>query len=155
MIPPASGSDTDSIPSRRIDALLARYGQSHRNPINKAIHWVCVPLISWSLLAVLWAWTPVAAYALIALALVYYARLSWPLAVGMLAVSALMIFPLTQIARHLFTIAAAVFVLAWIGQFIGHRIEGAKPSFLEDLAFLLVGPVWLLAYIYRRFGIAY
>ena len=47
---------------RKIDELFARYGESHRNPANKAIHWVCVPLITWSVLAALWAASPVAAY---------------------------------------------------------------------------------------------
>jgi uncharacterized membrane protein YGL010W len=141
---------------RKIDALLDRYGESHRNAANKAIHWVCVPLIIWSGLAALWAWTPVAAYVLIALTTAFYASLSLPIAVGMLAVSAVMILPLTQIApEHLLAVAGVVFVLAWIGQFVGHLIEGRKPSFLEDIKFLLVGPAWLLGFVYRRLGIAY
>ena len=78
---------------RKIDLLFARYGESHRNPTNKTIHWICVPLITWSLLAALWAWTPLAAYATIALAVAFYAGLSLPIAVGMLAVAALMILP--------------------------------------------------------------
>ena len=45
---------------RKIDNLFNRYGESHRNPTNKAIHWICVPLITWSLLAALWSWTPIA-----------------------------------------------------------------------------------------------
>ena len=61
---------------RKIDELFARYGESHRNPANKAIHWVCVPLITWSVIALLWSWTPVAAYALIALSVAFYAFLS-------------------------------------------------------------------------------
>jgi uncharacterized membrane protein YGL010W len=141
---------------RRVDALFARYGESHRHPTNKAIHWICVPLVTWSLLAALWAWTPMAAYALIALAMAFYVTLSVPIAIGMLAVSAVMIFPLTQIAPpHVLMAAIVVFVLAWIGQFIGHKIEGRKPSFFEDLKFLLVGPAWLLSFVYRRFGITY
>ena len=42
-----------------------------------------------------------------------------------------------------------VFVLAWIGQFIGHLIEGKRPSFFKDLQFLLIGPAWLMAFVYR------
>jgi uncharacterized membrane protein YGL010W len=52
-------------------------------------------------------------------------------------------------------LAAAVFVIAWIGQFVGHRIEGARPSFLTDLVYLLIGPAWLVGKIMRRAGIAY
>jgi uncharacterized membrane protein YGL010W len=140
---------------RKIDDLFERYGESHRNPRNKAIHWICVPLIVWSVLAALWAWSPVAAYAGIALAMAYYAWLSPAIAVGMLSVVALMVYPLTLLGTHVITVAIVVFVLAWVGQFIGHRIEGKKPSFFEDISFLLVGPAWLLGFVYRRFGIAY
>jgi len=140
---------------RRVDRLFDRYGESHRNPANKAIHWICVPLITWSVLAALWAWSPVAAYAGIALALAFYAWLSPSLALGMLAVLAVMVYPLTLLGTRVLAVAGGVFVLAWIGQFAGHMIEGRKPSFFEDVKFLLVGPAWLLGFIYRRTGIPY
>ena len=140
---------------RRIDALFERYGESHRNATNKAIHWVCVPFITWSVLAALWAWSPVAAYAGIGLALAFYAWLSVSVAVGMLGLAAVMVSPLPLLGGHLPVVAAAVFVVAWTGQFVGHAIEGRKPSFLEDVQFLLVGPAWLLGFVYRRLGIAY
>jgi uncharacterized membrane protein YGL010W len=140
---------------RKVDELFARYGESHRNPANKAIHWVCVPLITWSLLALLWAATPVAAYVFIAGALAFYCWLSLPLALGMLGLAAALVYPLTLLGTRVLPVALGVFVAAWIGQFVGHRIEGKKPSFLEDVKFLLVGPAWLLGFVYRRFGIAY
>jgi uncharacterized membrane protein YGL010W len=140
---------------RKVDELLARYGESHRNPANKAIHWVCVPLITWSVLAALWGAAPVAAYIGIALAVVFYVWLSLPLAVGMLVVLAAMVYPLFVLGENVWLVAAAVFVAAWIGQFIGHAIEGKKPSFFEDVKFLLVGPAWLLADVYRKLGIRY
>ena len=59
---------------RRVDALFARYGESHRHPTNKAIHWVCVPLITWSLLAMLWWLSPAAAYVLIGIATLFYLK---------------------------------------------------------------------------------
>jgi len=141
--------------TRRIDELFARYGESHRNPANKAIHWVCVPLITWSVIALLWSWTPIAAYALIAASIAFYALLSPVIAVGMLGVSAALVYPLTLLGTHALLTAVVVFVAAWIGQFIGHRIEGRKPSFLDDVKFLLIGPAWLLGHVYRRLGIAY
>jgi uncharacterized membrane protein YGL010W len=140
---------------RRIDDLFARYGESHRHPANKAIHWVCVPLITWSVLAALWSWSAAAAYVGIGLALAFYAWLSPSIALGMLAVLALMVYPLTRLQSNVLTVAAVVFVLAWIGQFVGHLIEGRKPSFFEDVKFLLIGPAWLLGFVYRRTGIAY
>src|SRR6266550_5251901 len=140
---------------RKIDNLFSRYGESHRNPTNKAIHWICVPLITWSLLAALWSWMPLAACALIALAVVFYISLSLPIAIGMLALSGFMVLTLMVVTEHLLTVAIVVFVIAWIGQFIGHEIEGKKPSFFEDVKFLLIGPAWLLGFVYRKFGIAY
>jgi uncharacterized membrane protein YGL010W len=140
---------------RPIDDLFARYGESHRNPVNKAIHWFCVPLITWSVLAALWAWSAAAAYVGIALALAFYAWLSLSIALGMLAVLALMVYPLTLLQSNVLAVAVVVFVAAWIGQFVGHLIEGRKPSFFDDIKFLLVGPAWLLGFIYRRVGISY
>ncbi|HEX9300901.1 MAG TPA: Mpo1-like protein [Casimicrobiaceae bacterium] len=140
---------------RKVDELLARYGESHRNPANKAIHWVCVPLITWSVLAALWGAAPIAAYVGIGVAIVFYLWLSLPLAIGMLVVLAAMVYPLAALGGQVWLVAAAVFVAAWIGQFIGHAIEGRKPSFFEDVKFLLVGPAWLLSDLYRKLGIRY
>ena len=140
---------------RRVDRLFDRYGESHRHPANKSIHWVCVPLITWCVLAFAWAWSPFAAYVLIALAVLFYLWLSPTIALGMLALTAVLIYPMLLLGRYVLAVAVVVFVLAWIGQFVGHRIEGRKPSFLEDVQFLLVGPAWLLAFVYRRLGIPY
>jgi uncharacterized membrane protein YGL010W len=140
---------------RKVDELFLRYGESHRNPANEAIHWICVPLITWSVLAALWSVSPAAAYIGIGLSVAFYAWLSVQIAVGMLALFALMVYPMTLLGSNTLMVAAAVFVLAWIGQFIGHAIEGRKPSFFEDVKFLLVGPAWLLHFVYRRVGIPY
>jgi uncharacterized membrane protein YGL010W len=140
---------------RKVDELFARYAESHRNPANKAIHWVCVPLITWSVVALIWAWSTVAAYVFIGAALLFYLWLSPAIAVGMLGVAAVLVYPLTLLGPHVLLTAIVVFVAAWIGQFIGHKIEGRKPSFFDDIKFLLIGPAWLLSFVYRRFGIAY
>ena len=141
--------------TRNVDRLLERYGEFHHNPTNKAIHWVCVPLIAWSVLAALWTVSPLAVYAAIGVMTVFYLWLSPPLAFGMLGVMALMVWPLTLLGSHALIVSIAVFVAAWIGQFIGHILEGRKPAFLEDVRSLLIGPAWLLADLYRRLGIAY
>lgn len=140
---------------RKVDELFARYAESHQNPTNKSIHWVCVPLITWSVIALFWAWSPVAAYVFIALALAFYVWLSPAIAIGMLGVTAALVYPMTLLGSNVLAVAIAVFVLAWIGQFIGHRIEGRKPSFFDDMKFLLIGPAWLLSFVYRRAGIRY
>jgi len=144
------------------------YAVSHRHPINKALHWICVPLIVWSLIGLLWSlpapgrtdldYANWASYA-VAAAVLYYGVLSMPLALGLLPVLAAMLFSvdaLSQLAHvPLWAVSAGVFVVAWAGQFVGHAIEGKRPSFLKDLQFLLIGPIWLLAGLYRRIGIRY
>jgi uncharacterized membrane protein YGL010W len=153
---------------REIDRWLGNYSQDHRHPSNIALHHVCVPLIVWSVMAALWA-IPVPAglgqqglWAALAIvgASAWYLRLSRALGVAMLGVFVALAV-VTQLlwlavgSRAVLWIAIVVFVLAWIGQFVGHRIEGKRPSFFTDLAYLLVGPLWIVAKTMRRAGIAY
>lgn len=154
---------------RTVQSWLDEYGVSHQNSVNKCIHWVCVPLIMLSALGMLWSVPSPAFFAgispylnwatlLILASLLYYLLLSVRLAAGMLLVSALMCLVLELLMRlpwPLLWTSIAIFVGAWIGQFIGHKIEGRKPSFFKDLQFLLIGPIWLLADAYRRLGFAY
>ena len=155
--------------TRRIDVLLAEYGESHQNPTNKAIHWIAVPVIAWSVIAILWVLptpalfhaTPYLNWATIvcALAIIYYLTLSIPLAIGMAAFSALaiVIIPLIEsnVTINLQWIAGTLFVAAWGFQFAGHEVEGRQPSFFKDLQFLLIGPAWLMHFLFRRLGIPY
>ena len=146
---------------RSLQTWFDEYAESHRDPTNVAIHWVCVPAIMFATLGLAFAlprpggvnW----AMLLIVLALTWYALLSWRIALGMALVTALMVaamHPLASLPWPFWWSCAAIFAAAWIGQFVGHRIEGRKPSFLKDLAFLLVGPAWLLAKLYRRIGLS-
>ena len=138
------------------------YSQSHQNPTNKLIHWICVPSIFFSIVCLL-SLVPVAgilnlAGILMIFATVFYARLSPKLAAGLLLfyiICFIAAIQLSQLPIALWKIALSIFVIAWIGQFYGHKIEGKKPSFLKDLQFLLIGPAWLLGFIYKRFGIKY
>jgi len=142
--------------TRNIHALLAQYSESHRNPTNERFHFVCVPLIMFSLLGILWAIHPVVALAAVGGAMWYYVQLSKPFAYGMLAMSVVMLAILALMPpMTVLPLSIAVFVVAWIGQFIGHKIEGKKPSFLEDLRFLLIGPLFVLGFLYRRFKLTY
>ena len=154
---------------RTLQSWLDEYGESHRNPVNKAIHWVCVPLIMLSALGMLWSIPRPPGFAMLGdngnwatfvvlLAVIYYAFLSLRIALGMLLVSVLMCALLHGLARlpwPLLWTSVAIFAGAWVGQFIGHKIEGKKPSFFKDLQFLLIGPAWLLAAGFRRIGLAY
>lgn len=139
---------------RPIDRLIGHYAESHRHPTNIAIHWVCVPIIVWCTLTLFWVIHPAAAVAAVLGSLIYYVRLA-PVFAGVMALySALCLISLT-IIPHAGWIALGVFVAAWIAQFIGHQIEGKKPSFLEDLQYLLIGPVFLLAKLFRQYGWRY
>lgn len=155
---------------RKLDQLLDEYGESHRNPVNKAIHWICVPVIVWTVIALLWSlpfpldsspgpvpvnWATIA----LLLAQIYYFRLSVKLGFALLLYNVFMI-QLTYLVEQtgawpLWQIALALFVLAWVGQFVGHLVEGKRPSFFKDLQFLLIGPAWLMAHLFRMVGIAY
>ena len=141
---------------RTIDTLLAQYGDSHRNPVNEWMHIVCVPLIVFSVLGLLWSVHAVVALAGSVATLAYYIKLSRPFALGMLAMLALMLIALAAMQPIvILPLSLVLFVLAWIGQFIGHQIEGKKPSFLDDLRFLLIGPLFVLGFAYRRLRLAY
>ena len=141
---------------RNIDVLLARYAESHRNHTNEIIHFVCIPLIVLSLLGILWALHPVVAVAVTLGSLYYYTRLSRGFAAGMAVMSAAMLGILAMMPdMTVLPVSIAIFVVAWIGQFIGHKIEGKKPSFFEDLRFLLIGPLFVLSFLYRRMHLAY
>ena len=151
------------------DEWFDEYGESHQNTTNKIVHWICVPLIAASVIGLCWD-IPVPsamqsvpylnwATVVIVLCMVFYIRLSIPLAIGMLlfstaVVAFIIMYEQTSLSR-VWQLALGVFVAAWIGQFIGHKIERKKPSFLQDLQFLLIGPIWLLGFVYRRIGIRY
>lgn len=141
---------------RTIDKLLAQYSESHLNPTNEVIHFVCVPVIVFTLLGLLWSMHWVLAVVVTIAALVYYVKLSKPFAVGMALMSGAMLLLLAALPDQvILPLSIAIFVLAWVGQFIGHQIEGKKPSFLEDVRFLLIGPLFVLSFLYRRLNLAY
>lgn len=153
---------------RRIDELLDQYSSDHRNATNQWIHLVCVPLIVWSVTALLWtipvpgSWFLPGAFSAFAmfLAWAYCWRLSKKLSIGLLLCflgSALLNRWIADTfgMQALLVAAIAVFVAAWIGQFIGHILEGHRPSVFTDLVFLLIGPLWTLRKLYQRIGIGY
>ncbi|MAX12870.1 MAG: hypothetical protein CMG11_02230 [Candidatus Marinimicrobia bacterium] len=148
---------------RDIHQWISDYGVSHQNPINKKIHWICVPLIMFTLLGLLSLvkiYNVNLTYLIIAFALLFYLRLSIPISIGMFIISAAQLGFIFYIEMlfldiHLIYIYLLTFIIAWVGQFIGHKIEGQKPSFFEDLQFLLIGPAWLISFIYKKIGIKY
>lgn len=157
----------DGTQRRAIDRWFASYSADHRSDTNQWIHVFAVPAILWSVIALLWCiptgtifkpgiWAGLAMFG----AWRFYQRASRSLGFGMLAVF-LLLGALTWAlhqwlgTQHLLFLAIAVFVIAWIAQFVGHKIEGQKPSFLTDLVYLLIGPAWVLSKLYRRLGWRY
>jgi len=141
---------------RPIVVLIKNYADSHCNPTNEFIHCVCVPVIVLSLLGMIWTAHPLAAWIAVILSLIYYIRLSIPFACGMLVMSAAMLWLLYSVPQDIVLPGSiGLFVVAWIGQFVGHHIEGKKPSFFDDLRYLLIGPLFVLSLLYRRLHISY
>jgi uncharacterized membrane protein YGL010W len=144
---------TSSPLERPVDILLAHYGESHQNPRNELIHFFAIPLIILSLCGMMFAVHPWIAYAFIGASMVYYARLNWVFFGVMLAFSALIIAALHAMGSQGMVWSIAIFVGAWVAQFIGHKIEGKKPSFFEDLQYLWVGPLFVLSKLMGKLGI--
>jgi len=154
---------------RTLSEWLGEYGESHQNTTNKLLHWICVPPIVLSVMGLAWSIPVPQSFAqvspwlnwatiLAAGALLYYVTLSRPLALGVFVAFAVLLWVVQSLDRlpwPLWATSVAIFVVAWIGQFIGHAVERKRPSFFKDVQFLLIGPLWLVAALYRRMGLQY
>lgn len=133
-----------------IEALFADYAAYHQTAGNKTFHRLGIPMIMLSLIGML-TLVPLftagtvrcdAAMLLIAAAAAYYFVIEWRLAVAMIAISIAFYFIGAAIP---FIINAALFVLGWIFQFIGHKVyEHRNPAFFRNFVHLLIGPLWIL-----------
>jgi len=141
----------EEVSKKPVEILIEQYAESHQNPINEVIHFICVPVIMWTLMGLLWSVHPLLAVVASVLSLIYYFTLSLNLCLGMLVMTAIMLGILYLLpVNWVLPLSLLVFVLAWIGQFIGHYLEGKKPSFFDDLRFLLIGPLFVLGFLYRK-----
>ncbi|MDB5890396.1 MAG: hypothetical protein JWP47_1227 [Polaromonas sp.] len=150
---PTATAYTIPTQSRRVDQLLDHYGESHQNPHNELIHFVAIPLIMVSLVGMMFALHPYVAYAFVAASMMYYARLSLVFLLTMVVWSVLMFAVILALGPLVLMVSVAVFVGAWVMQFIGHKIEGKKPSFFEDLQYLWVGPLFVVSRLFVKLGI--
>lgn len=150
----------------KIQQLLSAYGESHTNSTNKAIHWICVPTIFLSIVGFLYGVVipyQIAgvqlnlAMVIMLLLVVYYFILSKTLWIGMMFFGILCLwfcyFFQSNGWMPLLKFCLILFAVSWVAQFYGHKIEGKKPSFLKDIQFLLIGPAWLMSFIYKKIGI--
>lgn len=152
---------------RQIEQLLDRYSESHRNKTNILIHAIAVPSIYFVTLGLLYA-IPVPqwlaqfdvswAHVISIPVLYYYFRLSGPIGAAMTLLTLACFGGITLLENagiSVWQFCLALFIVMWILQFVGHKIEGKKPSFLEDLRFLLVGPAWWWVHWLKRMNIGY
>ena len=140
---------------------LDEYRLTHSNPTNMLVHTICVPIILFASFGMLWT-VPVgqwlgfggiyatwvnAANIVAVLALAFYATLSaragFFMAVIFLACAAATM-ALQDAGAPILWLCAGLWIAAWLGQFYGHHVEGAKPAFLDDVVFLLIGPLFIL-----------
>jgi len=146
---------------KNLDSLFDAYSKDHQNQLNQKIHLFCVPLIAYSIMGALWALSPIVFLGLVvnlavlftAIISVYYLFLNLRLAVIMIVTTLLFFGSFILIEQQnlpLLYISIFIFLIAWIGQFYGHKVEGKKPSFLTDLTYLFIGPLWVVEKLLGR-----
>jgi uncharacterized membrane protein YGL010W len=154
---------------KTLEIWLNEYGESHQNPTNKKVHFLCVPLIYFTIIALLYSlpfsfvdfgWLEINIATIIGvLVVIYYITLSPVLAFGMFLFTLLCLLVSNAILQasgsklNLAIISLILFILAWIIQIWGHKVEGKKPSFFKDLQFLMIGPAWVITYLFKKIGI--
>ena len=150
---------------RTFNQWMAEYGVSHKHPTNQIIHKIFVPLIMLSVIGIIWSiptpeffktvpylnWATIFSLG----CLIFYISLNFLMFLGMLFLTSLMCFICQQLEYSGILLQASIiiFLISWIFQFYGHKVEGKKPSFIQDLAFLLIGPLWVLRFFYSKVGI--
>jgi len=145
---------------KNLDTWFTEYSKSHQHPLNIKIHYICVPLIAYSTLGIIDALSlllipqlPVSlVYLVIFLCGLFYLNLSLRLGLILIASTLFMVFSFKLFSNpnDQLLLSVIIFLISWLFQFIGHKYEGAKPSFLKDITFLLIGPLWVLAKISSR-----
>jgi uncharacterized membrane protein YGL010W len=150
---------------KKLNEWFEDYSVSHKNLTNKKIHYICVPLIFFSVIGLFMSipgtiLTPLAsinpvlanwAFIILLFVLFFYFRLSIVMGLKMLVFTAICLIGNYIIAQALplLWFSIALFTIGWIGQFYGHKIEGKKPSFIKDLQFLLIGPAWVIHSVFK------
>jgi uncharacterized membrane protein YGL010W len=143
---------------RTLESWFAEYSEGHQNPQNRLIHKICVPVIFFTVVGLLLQ-IPVQLGPIrlgelfIACALGWYATLGakpFVIMLGQLVICYVLLYFLGHFAQPLWLVLVGLFVVAWIGQFYGHKLEGKRPSFFKDLQFLFIGPLWVLKDVFFR-----
>jgi uncharacterized membrane protein YGL010W len=145
---------------RNIQEQLTQYAAYHRDRRNIATHFVGVPVIVFSAVLALsqvmigpvhLGWIG------ILVASIYYFWLDRPLGFAMLmfllacgVVSSLISMKTSGMTALI--LAIVLFSGGWVVQFIGHKYEGMKPAFTDDIMGLIIGPLFVMAEVFFHFG---
>lgn len=155
---------------RKIDLFFAEYRQSHQHQMNKLIHWLCTPLIFWTVLGFIsliptpthrlyFEYMSPASLVAILLITLFYARLSLQISLIMFILMLIMEYAIHMInmgnQKYSWIIYLSVFSSALTFQWLGHAIEGKKHSLLKSPRYLLIGSIWFLGFIFKKIGIRY
>lgn len=161
------------LPEKKVNILLAQYAETHQNPSNQLIHWVCIPLMLLSLIGLAWSVPfPHLAFLgkyngfvnwasfLIAFSGYYYYRLSPVLSYMMILLFFAVALVVVQLEKWsmtggpaLWLVCGLIFMLSVVAQFVGYKIEGKRPSLVQELRFLLIGPAWLFKKLAIKIGL--
>ena len=133
--------------------LLESYEKNHQNPINEAIHIIAIPLIMFSILGMTAAFDIFLEYILVGIVIIYYLKLSKIAALLMLVWLLIYLGLVILLKPYIIEISILLFAFGWILQFLGHFIEGKRPSFFEDLRYFLIGPLFVVQKVISKFGI--
>lgn len=133
--------------------LLESYEKNHQNPINEAIHIIAIPLIMFSILGMTAAFDIFLEYILVGIVFFYYLKLSKTAALLMLVWLLIYLGLVILLKPYIIEISILLFAFGWILQFLGHFIEGKRPSFFEDLRYFLIGPLFVIQKVISKFGI--
>lgn len=137
---------------QNISVLIKNYAKSHKHPINENIHIFAIPAIMFSIFGILAAIDYLVVIVFIIFSLMFYLKLSMKAFYLMTVWSLINMLFVYFLFDNILLISVVTFILGWTIQFIGHFIEGKKPSFFEDIKYLLIGPLFVFENILSRFG---
>ena len=156
---------------KKIERLFSEYSESHNDAVNKRIHLIFVPLSFFAIMGIIsilpsphfylknFGLISVVSFFSILLVAFYYVTLSWRIAIIMLTIMMILQFLISIINAQFGHLSGILFlilvVISWGSLFYGHHVEGKKPSFLKDLQFLLIAPIWLLHFVMNKYGLKY
>ena len=135
---------------------LSQYAGYHRDTRNISTHFIGIPMIVVAVATLLArpgveiGGIGVSLATLVTLVTaVYYLRLDLRLGVVMAVLLALSLWFAQLCAASSkslwLSVGVGLFVVGWAFQFVGHRYEGRKPAFVDDLIGLIIGPLFVVA----------